>query len=418
MRRLKFFVLFAGTTAILFAVWLFVVGRIDTGEHEIARFSDVGSTPIERSPYNFTVNGLWEIHVKGSDSFGAVIHRSDGEVQGIVGLFHDHPGSYHSLRPGTYQFRISTRGAWSARVVEVDNPADRYYGQEEARRKKQEEEEQRRLKERIVAQRSTTNDFTPLPPYTERTLKPRDTFKECSNCPEMVVLPTGTFIMGSDRSERGRGGDEGPQHMVAIAQQFAVGKFAVTFNEWDTCVLDGGCNDYVPPDRDWGRGQRPVINVSWDDAQAYVAWISRLTGKTYRLLTEAEFEYAARAKTMSAYFWGDEIGKNNANCDACDTQWDNKQTAPVGSFAPNKFGLYDMSGNVWQWVEDCYHDHYDGAPADGSAWIVGGKCRFRLIRGGSYFVHPDWIRSAQRFVYLTDVRPRDVGFRVARNVSP
>jgi formylglycine-generating enzyme required for sulfatase activity len=121
---------------------------------------------------------------------------------------------------------------------------------------------------------------------------------------------------------------------------------------------------------------------------------------------------------MTVYFWGDEIGKNNANCDACGSQWDNKQTAPVGSFGPNTFGIYDMSGNVWQWVEDCHHENYDAAPADGSAWIVGGKCRFRGLRGGSWLIIPRWLRSAQRFIGMTDGRGSSWGFRVARALSP
>lgn len=166
-----------------------------------------------------------------------------------------------------------------------------------------------------------------------------------------------------------------------------------------------------------GVDGRPVINVNWGDGQAYVAWLSRLTGKAYRLLTEVEFEYAARARTTTAYFWGDEIGKNNANCDGCGSQWDDKQTAPVGSFAPNTFGLYDIHGNVWQWLEDCYHENYDGSPADGSAWIVGGKCRFRGLRGGSWLSLPRWLRSAQRFA-MTDGRGSTLGFRVARALSP
>ena len=120
-------------------------------------------------------------------------------------------------------------------------------------------------------------------------------------------------------------------------------------------------------DSSFGRGTRPVINVSWDEAQQYVAWFSKMTGRPYRLLTEAEWEYAARAGSTTAYYWGDEIGKGNANCNGCGSQWDNRETSPVGSFKPNKFGLYDMAGNVYQWVQDCYHDDYDGAPTDGSA---------------------------------------------------
>ena len=137
---------------------------------------------------------------------------------------------------------------------------------------------------------------------------------------------------------------------------------------------DGGCNGYKPADEGWGRGRRPVINVSWDDATAYANWLSKKTGKPYRLLSGAEYEYATRAGTQTAYPWGDAVGTNNANCHSCGSQWDARQTAPVGSFPPNGFGLYDMVGNVREWTEDCYHDTYSDAPKDGSAWIEGGNC--------------------------------------------
>jgi formylglycine-generating enzyme required for sulfatase activity len=159
-------------------------------------------------------------------------------------------------------------------------------------------------------------------------------------------------------------------------------------------------------------------NVSWDDAQAYVAWLSRMTGKEYRLLTEAEWEYAARASSTTAYFWGDEIGKENANCVGCGSQWDSQGTAPVGSFNPNAFGLYDMAGNVWQWVQDCYHENYDGAPMDGAPWIEGGYCKQRMVRGGSWVVDPVDLRSANRLWLTTVLRGNGVGFRVARTLTP
>ena len=213
-----------------------------------------------------------------------------------------------------------------------------------------------------------------LKPEAERALKPLASFRECAkDCPEMVVIPAGEFMMGSPASEKGRYTNEGPQHTVMIAKPFAVSKFDVTFADWDACVSVGGCPQVS--DSGFGRGTRPVINVSWDDAQQYVAWFSKMTGKPYRLLTEAEWEYAARAGSTTAYFWGDEIGKGNANCAGCGSQWDNRQTSPVGSFKPNAFGLYDMAGNVWQWVQDCYHGNYDGAPTDGSAWTIGDCSR-------------------------------------------
>ena len=155
---------------------------------------------------------------------------------------------------------------------------------------------------------------TPLSPQQEQALKPKDTFKECTNCPQMMVVPAGSFTMGSPASEPGRYSDEWPQHTVTLVRQFAIGQFELTFDEWDACVAGGGCNGYKPSDQGWGRGRRPAINVSWDDANAYVAWLSKLTGKSYRLLSEAEYEYATRAGAQTAYPWGDDIGSNHANC--------------------------------------------------------------------------------------------------------
>jgi formylglycine-generating enzyme required for sulfatase activity len=255
----------------------------------------------------------------------------------------------------------------------------------------------------------------PLTPERERALGPKDTFKECANCPEMVVLPPGSYTMGSPPSERGRWDSESPQHIVTIAKPFAVGKFDVTFDEWATCVAGGGCDGFKPPDQGWGRGRRPVI-VDWYDAKNYVTWLSKITGKTYRLLSESEWEYAARAGTTTAYYWGDNIGTNNANCKGCGSQWDNQQTAPVGSFSPNQFGLYDMAGNVDQWLEDCYNATYDGAPADGSAW-TSGDCKNRIVRGGDFLSEPSAIRSACRGSLPPTATWNSLSFRVGRTLS-
>ena len=174
----------------------------------------------------------------------------------------------------------------------------------------------------------------------------------------MVAVPAGRFTMGSTEFD-----NEKPSHKVTIGKPFAVSKFTVTFAEWDACVSAGGCKT-KPDDEGWGRGRQPVIAVSWDDAtKEYLPWLSRKTGKTYRLLTEAEWEYAARAGTATKYSWGDDIGKGNANCNGCGShQWAGQQTAPVGSFAANDFGLHDMHGNVWQWTQDCYADTYKTVP--------------------------------------------------------
>jgi formylglycine-generating enzyme required for sulfatase activity len=250
----------------------------------------------------------------------------------------------------------------------------------------------------------------------EQTLKAGDSFKECArDCPEMVVVPAGEFIMGSPPSEAGRFNNEEPQHNVAFARPFAVAKFDVTFDDWDACAAYGDCDPRVS-DSGYGRGRQPVINVTWDDAQHYAAWLSRMTGKPYRLLSEAEFEYAARGETPTAYPWGNEVGKNNANCIGCGSQWDNRQPSPVGSFAANRFGLHDMHGNVWQWIEDCYHKSYQGAPQDGSAWVEGGNCNQRVVRGGSWVNLPQYLRSAFRVGFTSDNRIINLGFRVGRTL--
>jgi formylglycine-generating enzyme required for sulfatase activity len=274
------------------------------------------------------------------------------------------------------------------------------------------------LKERLY----TLVNVIALKTAQEHALKVGDSFKECTDCPEMIVVPGGFFTMGSRGDEKDRRNDEGPRHQVAILRPLAVSKFEVTFNEWDTCVRSTGCASYRPPDNGWGRDRQPTINVAWYDAQRYVAWLSRITGKTYRLLSEAEYEYAERAGTQTAYPWGDSIKLNGAamaNCNGCGSPWDKKQTAPVGSFPPNAFGLHDMAGNVWEWTEDCYHNSYDQAPTNGSAWTAGDCSSGRVVRGGSWFASPGELRSAARSGPIgAGGRGPIFGFRVARTLSP
>jgi formylglycine-generating enzyme required for sulfatase activity len=245
--------------------------------------------------------------------------------------------------------------------------------------------------------------------------KPGSAFKECANsCPVMGVVPAGKFIMGAPESESGPEASERPQHEVTIAKPFAVSKFEVTFEEWDACVAAAAC----PQLQDhWGRGKMPVINVSWGGAKQFADWLSRFTGKDYRLLTEAEWEYVVRGGTTSRYSWGDDPGNNNANCDGFGSQWDGQQTAPAGSFRPNTLGLYDMHGNVWEWVEDKWHDDYHGAPTDGSAWLLGGDPSHRVIRGGSWRNDTDFIRAAVREKRDVNVQFDTLGFRVARSLN-
>ena len=210
--------------------------------------------------------------------------------------------------------------------------------------------------------------------------------------------------------------DEKPPHEVEIAKPFAIGKYEVTFDEYDRFARSTG--RARPDDKDWGRERRPVIYASWDDATAYAEWLSEQTGKRYRLPTEAEWEYAARAGSDTKYWWGDEVGQNRANCRFCGSQWDGKQTAPVGSFAANDFGVHDTAGNVWEWVQDCWHGSYTGAPSDGSAWeeADGGNCGQRVVRGGSWGHDPPGVRSAFRSGGYAGTRYDSLGFRLAQDL--
>jgi formylglycine-generating enzyme required for sulfatase activity len=263
----------------------------------------------------------------------------------------------------------------------------------------------------------------PLTAEQERALKPPDSFKECDKCPEMLAVPAGSFTMGSPASEDGHQSHESPQHPVTFARQFAVGRFAVTFDEWDACVADGGCNNHKPSEAGWGRGRQPVINISWDDAKAYVAWVTRKTGKNYRLLSEAEREYVTRAGTTTPFWWGNSISTSQANYDGRFNYGggakgeSRRRTLPADSFQPNPWGLFQVHGNVWTWVEDCWHESYEGAPADGSAWTAG-DCSRRVIRGGSYGSHPRFLRSANRIWFPSGHRDFILGFWVGRTLTP
>ena len=207
---------------------------------------------------------------------------------------------------------------------------------------------------------------------------------------------------------------ENPVHRVTIAKPFAIGRYEVTFEEWDRCVEEKGCKQQSD-DRNWGRGRRPVINVSWMDAKDFTTWLSQKTGRTYRLPSEAEWEYVARAGTNTPYWWGRDVGSKQANCRECNTG-SGQQTLPVGSFQPNTFGLYDTAGNAAEWVEDCWNDSYRGAPNDGKAWTAG-QCRLRALRGGGYDSLAKYVRSSARFRYDTDVRYSANGFRVLRELQ-
>ena len=251
-------------------------------------------------------------------------------------------------------------------------------------------------------------------PAQQRRRTPGTRFRDCPECPEMVVAPAGRFMMGSPWWEVFRWPCEGPVHEVAMAHPFAVGVYEVTFGEWDACVSGGGCGGYRPDDRHWGRGRRPVVRVSWEDAKGYVEWLSRKTGEKYRLLSESEWEYVVRAGTTGPFHTGATMSRKQVARLAVF-----RRGTQVGELPANRFGLYDVHGNVSEWVEDCWNRSYAGAPTDGSAW-ESGDCYRRVVRGGSW---QDWssedLRSASRDYLLTGYRyDDDVGFRVARTLTP
>jgi formylglycine-generating enzyme len=280
---------------------------------------------------------------------------------------------------------------------------------------------------------------------------PGTRFRDCSDCPEMVVLPAGRFTMGSAASEMGRFANEGPEHPVEIPHAFAVGVYDVTRKEFeqfaratkrpagDSCLAYDGKGLPDTPGKTWRdpgfpqTDRDPVVCVTWQDATDFVAWLNQRVDKShtagegghpYRLLTEAEWEYAARAGTTSAYYWGDQMLREHANYGPNEMRFaptiEGKDlwgyTSPVGSFPANGFGLFDMAGNVWQWTADCWHDSYAEAPLDGSAW-TSGACEARVVRGGSWFKPAAGERSAKRGIVKPEVRNGEIGFRVARTLD-
>jgi formylglycine-generating enzyme required for sulfatase activity len=255
---------------------------------------------------------------------------------------------------------------------------------------------------------------------------PGTSFRDCDDCPEIIVVPSGSFLMGSRPDDTARLASEEPQHQVTIAAPFAIGIYEVTFEQWDACVAQGGCDNYSPRDQGHGRGRQPVINVHFGDAENYLAWLSETTGQTYRLPSEAEWEYAARAGTTTPSSYGTDLtSADDANVlrvapgqtahAALLNVSSEGRTVPVGSYAPNPWGLYDVHGNVAEFTADCWNRDYDGAPADGSARAVG-DCEERAFRGGSWVTAPHTSRSAFR-----DNNPQlrfiDQGFRVLRELE-
>jgi formylglycine-generating enzyme required for sulfatase activity len=231
----------------------------------------------------------------------------------------------------------------------------------------------------------------------------REPWRDCADdsCPWLVSLPAGTFKMGAPESEPGFSTEEGPQHPVRV-RAFAIGRHEVTFAQWDACVAAGGC-PAQPLDEGWGRGQRPAIHIKWDMAQQYVQWLSRKTGKRYRLPSEAEWEYAVRAGTTTPFGLGERVNPDQVNMaggftyNGSSKGIDRQRTVPVGSLPANPWGLHEVHGNVWEWVLDCWHEDYRGAPTNGSAWIKGCSQQDRhVLRGGGWYDTAKFARSAFR----------------------
>ncbi|MGB7949650.1 MAG: formylglycine-generating enzyme family protein [Candidatus Binatia bacterium] len=239
----------------------------------------------------------------------------------------------------------------------------------------------------------------------------RDRLKSGGEGPEMVTVAAGSFRMGDIE---GRDKAAQPVHTVTLKKPFAIGRYEVTFDEYDRFAQATGRE--LPNDGGGGRGRQPVINFSWDDAVEYASWLSAQAGKRYRLPTEAEWEYAARGGKETTYWWGNQMKSGVANCIGCGSPWDNKMTAPVGSFQANPFGLYDTAGNLWEWVEDCDHENYKDAPTDGSAWKKegNGNCYLRVFRGGAWNYEAKGLRSSFRGRGDPANKSATIGFRLVR----
>ena len=374
-------------------------GRIDPG-------SDVDYFKVQvRKLGVLTVYTTGKLDTRGEIQYsnGAILERDldDGSGNNFkiersvnAGIYYIKVESYKSYT-GSYTMHASFREQSPKKEQRREQVALEKQRREQAALEKQRRENQARQAE-LERQRQI-----------ER--QPGRRFEDCAECPEMVVVPTGSFMMGSPSSEKGRDSDESPQHRVRITQPFAVGVNEVTFAEWDACVSAGGCNGYGPADRGWGRGQRPVIYVSWNDAQSYVEWLSNKTGKRYRLLSEAEWEYVARAGTKTPFHFGMTISTDQANYN----RNYRARTVEAGVFPPNGYGLHDVHGNVDEWVQDCWNDSYLGAPTDGSAW-TSGDCSGRVLRGGSWDSKHRNLHLADRNWGPTNNRSIRTGFRVAR----
>ena len=346
----------------------------------------------------------------------------------------------------------SSRGEEATEHLDVESAkllmaSGRKWQAQEQDKARQAAAEAERLRGEQEAREKARREAAAAAERRRRAMEPGRRFRDCDACPELVVVPAGSFMMGSPPSEEGRDNDEGPQHRVTIAEPFAVGVHEVTRGEfarfvretnrsagnscwfWDSNeekAVEGSGRNWRNPGFEQ-TDRHPVVCVSWDDAQAYVRWLSRETGEGYRLLSESEWEYVARAGTRTARYWGEsESGqcRYGNGADASTTfDWrvscsdGHARTSPVGTYTGNGFGLHDVLGNVYEWVQDCWNKNYDGAPRDGGAW-ERGDCSLRVARGGSWYVVPRYLRSAFRDWITTGLRSNLLGFRIARTLAP
>lgn len=251
-----------------------------------------------------------------------------------------------------------------------------------------------------------------------------DYLRDCVVCPDLAIVPSGRFVMGSPLTEPARHDSEGPVSLVDIVNSFAMAAREVTMAQWDACVAGGGCRAYSPPAHGWGRGKQPVVSVSFEDAQSYVAWLSQEAGRTYRLPSEAEWEYAARAGSTGPFSFGGRITAEDANYNAAYTYGgpvaeSAARAVETGSFSPNIFGLHDMHGNVWEWTADCWADSHQDTDVNGAPRGAenGGDCTRRVLKGGAWNTGGWRLRSAHRIGKLANVREYDNGFRIVRDLD-
>ena len=245
----------------------------------------------------------------------------------------------------------------------------------------------------------------------EKPLNPGTVFRDCPACPEMSLIPSGTFKMGSIKGKK----RELPVTEIRIVNPFAISRYEITFDEWDSCYNVGGCLR-SPPDRGWGRGKRPVINILLQEIVGYLSWLTKKTGHIYRLPSESEWEYAARAGSQTEFSWGDEMRIGAANCRGCGTEWSGLKTAPVGQFKPNAWGLYDVHGNVLEYVTDCWTTNHYKIPTDGSPKLTK-DCLSKVVKGGAWYYLPKVSRSASRVRNDKRISGYFIGFRAVRELD-